>query len=76
MSRTYQNFITRPLSAQNKILNYLLPNLASQSIFQSMLFFGGDMPHAGAKYFNENCLLFLSVSSDKFPFTDDVHIVK
>ena len=41
----------------------------------SMLFFRGDMPHAGAGYSKKNKRLFLSVSSDKFPVTENVFIV-
>lgn len=42
----------------------------------SMLFFRGDMPHAGAGYPLGNSRLFLSASSDTFPVTDDVYLVK
>ena len=41
----------------------------------SMLFFRGDMPHAGAGYSKTNHRLFLSVSLDKFPVTENVFIV-
>lgn len=41
----------------------------------SMLLFRGDMPHAGAGYSKKNQRLFLSVSSNKFPVTDDVFLV-
>jgi hypothetical protein len=42
----------------------------------SMLFFRGDMPHAGAGYPLGNSRLFLSASSDTFPATEDVFLVK
>ena len=38
----------------------------------SMLFFRGDMVHAGAEYEFCNTRLFFSASSDSFPATDDV----
>jgi hypothetical protein len=40
----------------------------------SMLFFRGDMPPAGAGYSEVNRRLFISVSCDKFPVTDDVSL--
>ena len=41
----------------------------------SMLFFRGDITHAGAGYIVENARVFISVSSDAFPVTDDVSLV-
>jgi hypothetical protein len=42
----------------------------------SMIFFRGDMPHAGAGYTEENSRLFISASSDLFPVTDDIAFVR
>ena len=42
----------------------------------SMLFFRGDMCHAGAGYKRSNSRLFISESSLPFPATEDVHLVK
>jgi hypothetical protein len=42
----------------------------------AMLFFRGDMPHAGAGYPLRNSRLFFSASSDTFPVTDDLYLVK
>lgn len=42
----------------------------------SMLFFRGDMCHAGAGYKRSNSRLFISASSLPFPATEDVHLVK
>jgi hypothetical protein len=42
----------------------------------AMLFFRGDMPHAGAGYPLGNSRLFLSASSNTFPVTYDVYLVK
>ena len=41
----------------------------------SMIFFRGDMPHAGDGYTEENSRLFISASSDLFPVTDDIALV-
>ena len=41
----------------------------------SMIFFRGDMPHAGNGYTEENSRLFISASSNLFPVTDDVGLV-
>ena len=41
----------------------------------SMIFFRGDMTHAGAGYTEENSRLFISVSSAAFPATEDVSLV-
>ena len=40
----------------------------------SMLFFRGDMVHAGAAYELGNHRIFLSASSEPFPVTDDVSL--
>ena len=40
----------------------------------SMLFFRGDMIHAGSDYKHENYRLFISISSIKYPATEDVLI--
>ena len=40
----------------------------------SMLFFRGDMPHAGAGYLVENSRLLISASSKSFPKTDGVFL--
>ena len=40
----------------------------------SILFFRGDMLHAGAGYLKENSRLFLSVASSLFPATQDVSL--
>ena len=41
----------------------------------SMIFFRGDMSHAGAGYTKSDVRLFLSISSDLFPESENVHLV-
>ena len=38
----------------------------------SMLLYRGDFPHAGAAYSKKNCRLFISLSSELHPMTDDI----
>jgi hypothetical protein len=40
-----------------------------------MIFFRGDMLHAGAGYITHNSRLFMSVSSRPFPATNDVSLL-
>ena len=40
----------------------------------SMLLFRGDFPHAGAAYSKKHCRLFISLSCEAYPMTEDVLI--
>ena len=43
-------------------------------LLYSILFFRGDMRHAGSSYDKRNTRLFVSASSDSFPATDEVYL--
>jgi hypothetical protein len=43
---------------------------------QSMLLFRGDLPHAGGAYIKANSRIFVSISSEFYPLSNAVYIVK